>query len=167
MAANTPLGKVIGALPSGRKACVPLADGVSPSQGTDKSPTEVIKSVAHYDHTRHLNGNLLNMKFEPSTLAGDVGTQRWVSLLKSFFDMGGWHLQCNVIDNEVLKKAQETPEDYPDLMVRVALDTVLTLMICAARPRTRLFPVMHIIFKSKVSMLVRGVSYGISFEKIY
>lgn len=120
VAANTPLGKVIGALPSGRKACVPLADGVSPSQGTDKSPTEVIKSVAHYDHTRHLNGNLLNMKFEPSTLAGDVGTQRWVSLLKSFFDMGGWHLQCNVIDNEVLKKAQETSEDYPDLMVRVA-----------------------------------------------
>lgn len=120
VAANTPLGKAIGALPSGRKAGVPLADGVSPSQGTDKSPTGVIKSVAHYDHVRHLNGNLLNMKFNPSTLEGDLGVKRWISLLKTFFDMGGWHLQCNVVDNAVLRQAQETPEDYPELMVRVA-----------------------------------------------
>ena len=120
VASNTPLGKAVGALPSGRKAGVPLADGVSPSQGTDKSPTEVIKSVSSYDHVRHLNGNLLNMKFNPSTMEGDLGKKRWVALLKTFFDMGGWHLQCNCVDNEVLKKAQEKPEDYPELMVRVA-----------------------------------------------
>ena len=120
VAANTPLGKAIGALPSGRKAGVPLADGISPSQGTDKSPTEVIKSVTTYDHTKHLNGNLLNMKFSPSTLEGDLGIQRWISLLKTFFDMGGWHLQCNVISDATLRDAQEHPDEYPDLMVRVA-----------------------------------------------
>ncbi len=88
IAANTPLGKAIGALPSGRKAGVPLADGISPSQGTDHSPTEVIKSVTAYDHTKHLNGNLLNMKFSPATMAGELGIKRWVSLPEDILRYG-------------------------------------------------------------------------------
>ena len=60
------------------------------------------------------------MKFSPSTLEGDLGIQRWISLLKTFFDMGGWHLQCNVISDATLRDAQEHPDEYPDLMVRVA-----------------------------------------------
>lgn len=120
VATNTPLGKSVGALPSGRKAGVPIADGVSPQQGTDKSPTSVIKSVCSYDHVRHANGNLLNMRFTPGLLEGKAGTSNLVSLIKTFLDLGGWHIQFNVVDSETLKDAQQDPEKYPTLMVRVA-----------------------------------------------
>ncbi len=120
VATNTPLGKSVGALPSGRKAGMPIADGVSPQQGTDKSPTSVIKSVGSYDHVRHANGNLLNMKFTPQALEGEAGTKNLISLIKTFFDMGGWHIQFNVVDVKTLKDAQKEPEKYPTLMVRVA-----------------------------------------------
>jgi formate C-acetyltransferase len=120
VSANTPLGMVVAALPSGRKAGTPLADGISPQQGTDKSPTEVIKSVTKFDHARHLNGGMLNMKFNPSVLAGENGLRNFVSLVRTFLDRGGWHIQFNVVDVATLKDAQEHPEKYPTLMVRVA-----------------------------------------------
>ncbi len=120
VAANTPLGMVVGALPSGRKAGMPLADGISPEQGTDGSPTEVIKSVTSWDHARHPNGTLLNMKFNPSLLKNDDGLRNMVSLIRTFQDLGGWHVQFNVISAETLKDAQNEPKKYPDLMVRVA-----------------------------------------------
>jgi formate C-acetyltransferase len=120
VAANTPLGMVVGALPSGRKAGMPLADGISPEQGTDGSPTEVIKSVTSWDHSRHPNGTLLNMKFNPSLLKNDNGLRNIVSLVRTFQDLGGWHVQFNVISAETLKDAQNSPEKYPGLMVRVA-----------------------------------------------
>lgn len=120
VAANTPLGLVVGALPSGRKAGSPLADGVSPQQGTDISPTEVVKSVSSYDHVRHENGLLLNMKFSPSVLEDERGLRNLVSLVKTFFQLGGWHIQVNVVSADTLKEAQRYPEKYPTLMVRVA-----------------------------------------------
>ena len=120
VSANTPLGMVVGALPSGRKAGMPLADGISPQQGTDKSPTEVIKSVTKFDHARHLDGGMLNMKFNPSVLAGERGLGNFVSLIRTFLDRGGWHIQFNVIDAATLREAQEHPEKYLTLMVRVA-----------------------------------------------
>ena len=120
VSANTPLGMVVGGLPSGRKAGMPLAEGISPQQGTDKSPTEVIKSVTKFDHARHLDGGMLNMKFTPSVLAGESGLRNFVSLVKAFLDRGGWHIQFNVVDADTLKDAQEHPERYPTLMVRVA-----------------------------------------------
>jgi len=120
VAANTPLGLVVGALPSGRKAGVPLADGVSPEQSTDRSPTEVIKSVTSYDHARHENGLLLNMKFSPAVLEGEEGLKKLSALIRTFFDLGGWHIQINVVSADTLKDAQVNPDKYPALMVRVA-----------------------------------------------
>ncbi|GAH85121.1 unnamed protein product [marine sediment metagenome] len=120
VSANTPLGMVVGALPSGRVAGTPLADGISPQQGTDKSPTEVIKSVTKFDHARHLDGGMLNIKFNPSVLADERGLRNFVSLVRTFLDRGGWHIQVNVVDAAILKNAQEHPEKYPTLMVRVA-----------------------------------------------
>jgi len=120
VSANTPLGMVVGGLPSGRKAGMPLADGISPQQGTDKSPTEVIKSVTKFDHARHQDGGMLNMKFTPSVLADERGLRNFISLIRAFLDRGGWHIQFNVVDAATLKDAQEHPEQYPTLMVRVA-----------------------------------------------
>jgi len=120
VSANTPLGMVVGALPSGRMAGMPLADGISPQQGTDKSPTEVIKSITKFDHARHLDGGMLNIKFNPSVLADERGLRNFVSLVRTFLDRGGWHIQVNVVDAAILKNAQEHPEKYPTLMVRVA-----------------------------------------------
>jgi len=107
-------------LPSGRKAGMPLADGVSPQQGTDVSPTEVVKSVTSYDHVRHENGLLLNMKFNPSVLEDERGLRNFVSLVKTFCQLGGWHIQVNVVSADTLRDAQKHPEKYPTLMVRVA-----------------------------------------------
>lgn len=120
ISANTPLGMAVGALPSGRKAGTPLAEGISPQQGTDKSPTEVIKSVTKFDHARHLDGGMLNMKFNPSVLAGERGLRNFVSLVRTFLDRRGWHIQFNVVDAATLRDAQQHPEKYPTLMVRVA-----------------------------------------------
>jgi len=120
VSANTPLGIAVGALPSGRRAGMPLADGISPQQGTDRAPTEVIKSVTSFDHARHCDGGMLNLKFTPSVLAGENGLRNFVSLLRTYLDQGGWHVQFNVIDAATLRDAQEHPEKYPALMVRVA-----------------------------------------------
>ena len=120
VAANTPLGLIVGALPSGRKAGTPLADGVSPEQGTDRAPTEVIKSVTAFDHARHENGLLLNMKFHPAVLQNDEGLRKLVALIRTYFDLGGWHIQFNCVSADTLRDAQQHPENYPGLMVRVA-----------------------------------------------
>jgi len=120
VSANVPLGMVVGALPSGRKAGMPLADGISPQHGTDKSPTEVIKSVTKHDHARHIDGGMLNMKFTPSLMADEKGLKNFVSLIRTFLDRGGYHIQFNVVDIATLKDAQAHPEKYPSLMVRVA-----------------------------------------------
>lgn len=118
---NTPFGLEVGALPSGRKAWTPLADGVSPSGGTDTNgPSSVIKSVSHIPHDRFVQGTLLNMKVEPDLLKNEAGITQMMALLKSVCSLGLFHVQFNVIDREVLLKAQEHPEDYKGLLVRVA-----------------------------------------------
>lgn len=120
VSSNTPLGMVVGALPSGRKAGMPLADGVSPQQGTDRSPTGVLRSVGKLVHERHCNGTLLNMKFNPTVLRGEEGTRNLVALLRTFLDLGCYHIQFNVVSADVLRDAQKHPEKYPGLIVRVA-----------------------------------------------
>ena len=118
---NTPFGLEVGALPSGRKAWTPLADGVSPNGGTDTNgPSSVIKSVAHIPHDRFVQGTLLNMKIEPDLLKNEAGIAQMMALLKSVCSLGLFHVQFNVIDREVLLKAQEHPEDFKGLLVRVA-----------------------------------------------
>jgi len=113
-------GSVIGATPDGRKATVPLSEGISPVQGADtQGPTAVIKSAAKIDHLR-TGGTLLNQKFTPQLLADDAGLDKVVHLIRSYFRMDGHHIQFNVVDAETLRKAQKAPEDYRDLIVRVA-----------------------------------------------
>jgi formate C-acetyltransferase len=113
-------GKVVGATPDGRKAGEPLSEGVSPVQGADrKGPTAVIKSVSRIDHVR-TGGTLLNQKFAPELLADEIGLGKLAHLIRTYFKLGGHHIQFNVINAETLRDAQRHPEKYRDLMVRVA-----------------------------------------------
>jgi formate C-acetyltransferase len=113
-------GSVIGATPDGRHAGTPLSEGISPVQGADrKGPTAVIKSASKMDHTR-TGGTLLNQKFTPQLLADEDGLDKLVKLVRTYFKLDGHHIQFNVVDAETLRKAQENPEDYRDLIVRVA-----------------------------------------------
>ena len=113
-------GQVTGATPDGRRAHIPLSDGVSPSQGVGKhGPTAVIRSLAKMDHSR-TGGTLLNLKFTPSVLEGEEGLDRLVQLIRGYFHLGGHHLQFNVITADTLREAQEHPTEHRDLIVRVA-----------------------------------------------
>ncbi|TNM60988.1 glycyl radical protein [Aliirhizobium smilacinae] len=121
VSANVLFGKDVGALPDGRPAKAPLADGVSPRQGKDHlGPTAAANSVAKLDHFIASNGTLYNQKFLPSALAGDNGLRNFASLVRSYFDQKGMHVQFNVIDRETLLAAQKDPEAHRDLVVRVA-----------------------------------------------
>jgi len=112
-------GSVIGATPDGRRAGMPLSEGISPVQGADRrGPTAVIKSVAKMDHVR-TGGTLLNQKFTPQLLQDD-GLDKFVQLIRTFFKLGGHHVQFNVVDAATLRAAQKNPEQYRDLIVRVA-----------------------------------------------
>ncbi len=118
---NTPFGLEVGALPSGRRAWKPLADGVSPSGGTDfNGPGSVLKSVANIPHARFVQGTLLNMKVEPSMLSTDNGINQMMAMLKSMCSLGVFHVQFNVIDQEKLIRAQKNPDEYKGLLIRVA-----------------------------------------------
>ena len=113
-------GKVSGATPDGRKAAEPLSEGVSPVQGADRNgPTAVIKSVAKMDHPR-TGGTLLNQKFTPQLLADEDGINKLAHLIRTYFKLDGHHIQFNVISADTLRDAQEHPEKYRDLIVRVA-----------------------------------------------
>ena len=113
-------GNVIGALPDGRKGGVPLSEGISPVQGADRNgPTAVAKSAAKIDHIR-TGGTLLNQKFLPQVLADDTGITKLAHLVRAYFKMDGHHIQFNVVDRQTLEKAKQYPDDYRDLIVRVA-----------------------------------------------
>lgn len=115
-------GRKCGALPSGRLAGVALADGaVSPAQGSDvKGPAAVIRSAGKIDHTP-IFGTLFNMKFLPSTLATTSDLQKVLALIRTYFVEGnGRHIQFNVVDRAKLIDAQQHPENYPNLVVRIA-----------------------------------------------
>jgi len=113
-------GSVIGATPDGRLAAKPLSEGISPAQGADRNgPTAVIKSAAKIDHLR-TGGTLLNQKFTPKILEDESGREKVLHLIRAYFKMDGHHIQFNVVDTETLKQAQKDPENYRDLIVRVA-----------------------------------------------
>jgi pyruvate formate-lyase/glycerol dehydratase family glycyl radical enzyme len=115
-------GQVVGALPDGRKALEPLADGIlSPSQGKDvKGPTAILLSATKMNHLEHAVASLHNLKLTPSTLHSREGINKFLSLIRTYFDLGGWHLQFNMIGQEALIEAQKHPEQHKDLVVRVA-----------------------------------------------
>lgn len=113
-------GSVMGASPNGRKAYKPLSEGISPEKGADrKGPTAVIKSASKMDHIK-TGGTLLNQKFTPSVVSGDQGLENMVSLVRTYFNLDGHHIQFNVIDRKTLLEAQKHPKEYKDLIVRVA-----------------------------------------------
>ena len=121
VSANVPLGAQTGATPDGRLAHTPVADGVSPSAGKDThGPTAAANSVSRLDHFIASNGTLFNQKFHPSALSGRRGLENFVSLIRSYFDQKGSHMQFNVVSRETLLDAQEHPEQYKHLVVRVA-----------------------------------------------
>ena len=121
VSANVPLGAQTGATPDGRYAGTPVADGVSPSAGYDTNgPTASANSVSRLDHFIASNGTLYNMKFHPSALAGREGLSNFVSLIRSYFDQKGSHMQFNVVSRETLLDAQKNPDKYRSLVVRVA-----------------------------------------------
>jgi pyruvate formate-lyase/glycerol dehydratase family glycyl radical enzyme len=113
-------GSVTGAMPDGRRAGVPLSEGISPVQGADRrGPTAVFRSAAKMDHVK-TGGTLLNMKFTPSVLAGDGGIRHLAGLVRSYFKLDGHHVQFNVVRAATLRAAQADPSSHRDLIVRVA-----------------------------------------------
>lgn len=118
---NTLFGLSVGALPSGRKAAAPLADGVSPSGGTDRlGPNAILRSVSNIPHDRFVQGTLLNMKITPDLIRTEKGITQMMAMLKSICSLGIFHVHFNVVDREVLLHAQEAPEEHRGLLIRVA-----------------------------------------------
>ncbi|MBU5307453.1 formate C-acetyltransferase/glycerol dehydratase family glycyl radical enzyme [Clostridioides mangenotii] len=116
-----PTGKVVGATPCGRKAKEPLSEGVSPFAGSDTStPLAAMRSAAKLNQDVHSGGTLLNLRLNEDLVKTKRGQSNLGSMIQSFFSLGAFHVQFNTISTEVLRKAQEKPEDYKDLLVRVA-----------------------------------------------
>ena len=113
-------GKVLGAMPNGRFSGKSISDGTSPSHGCDThGPTNVIRSLGKLDQVRS-GGTLLNLRFVPSLLKRDKDVEKLGHLIRSYFSLGGHHIQFNVVDTATLLAAQACPEDYRDLLVRMA-----------------------------------------------
>ncbi|MBR6521502.1 MAG: hypothetical protein IKT47_02430 [Oscillospiraceae bacterium] len=109
------------ATPDGRKYGEPLADAMSPAQGRDvNGPTAVFESTGVFDHHHYMGGIALNMRMHPNVLATDAGIEKLRDMTKTYFEEGGLEVQYNVVDTETLRAAQQTPENYRDLVVRIA-----------------------------------------------
>lgn len=109
------------ATPDGRKSGAPIADAASPAQGRDKNgPTGVFNSMLSYDHTMFADGMALNLKISPSAVKTDADLDKLATLTKVYFQNGGMEVQYNIVKAETMKEAQKTPEEYRDLVVRIA-----------------------------------------------
>jgi len=122
ISANVPSGSVVPATPDGRRAWTPLAEGCSPTQGTDThGPTAVFKSISKLPTMDIFGGVLLNQKLTPQMLTGEGQRDKLIALLRTFFDdFIGWHVQYNIVSRETLLDAQRNPSKHRDLVVRVA-----------------------------------------------
>jgi len=113
-------GRMLGASANGRLAGLPISDGTSPSHGADrKGPTAVIKSLGKMDQVKS-GGTLLNQRFTPGVLKGETGVDSMAHLIRTYFNLNGHHVQFNVVDTATLRRAQASPEEYRNLLVRVA-----------------------------------------------
>ncbi|MDX2444925.1 MAG: glycyl radical protein [Bacteroidales bacterium] len=122
ISANVPSGSVVPATPDGRKAFTPVAEGSSPSSGTDVlGPTATFKSVSKLPTDKIMGGVLLNQKLSPATIKKESDKLKLISIIRTFFEkLKGWHVQYNIVTKETLLAAKENPEKYRDLIVRVA-----------------------------------------------
>jgi formate C-acetyltransferase len=113
-------GKMLGASANGRLAGLPISDGTSPAHGADRNgPTAVIKSLAKMDQVKS-GGTLLNQRFLPGVLQDEDGIEKLCHLIRTYFNLNGHHIQFNIVDSETLRRAQQKPDEYQDLLVRVA-----------------------------------------------
>jgi formate C-acetyltransferase len=120
ISANVPLGASVGATPDGRRAGEPIAEGVSPVHGCDTGgPTKVLRSLSRLPTIKSI-AQLLNLRLSPGSLETEEGLHRLVALLKGFRNLKIWHVQFNTVSTQALLEAQENPEKYRDLVVRVA-----------------------------------------------
>ena len=120
-ASHVAQGYTTWATPDGRKAGLPIADAASPAQGRDKlGPTAVLKSALCFDHSKLMNGLALNIRIHPSALSGEDGAAKLRALTQGYMAMGGMEVQYNIVSSETLRKAQIIPEEYRDLVVRIA-----------------------------------------------
>jgi formate C-acetyltransferase len=119
---NFVMGSKVGALPDGRLAGKPLAEGgIAPSQGRNVSgPTASIRSVAKLNHTLVSGGSVYNMRFNPGAVDSDEKMKKFAMMLRTYCETGGYHIQFNFLSAETLRAAQENPAQYRDLLVRVA-----------------------------------------------
>ena len=122
ISSNVPMGLGVGALPGGRGAGTPIAEGgISPHQGRNISgPTATLRSVAGLCHTKLENGSVLNMRFDPAALQTERNLEKFSAMVRAYLLGGGFFVQFNIIDTETLRAAQREPEKYRDLLVRVA-----------------------------------------------
>jgi pyruvate formate-lyase/glycerol dehydratase family glycyl radical enzyme len=119
--AHVLFGMRTAASPDGRKMGEPLSDGISPIQQMDTSgPTATLKSVSNINQKNFSNGTLLNMKFHPTALRNEAGMSKLIALIRTYFALGGMEMQFNIISGETLREAQQRPEEYRDLVVRIA-----------------------------------------------
>ena len=113
-------GKVLGASANGRLAGLPISDGTSPAHGADRNgPTAVIKSLGKMDQVKS-GGTLLNQRFLPGVVQDEDGIEKLCHLIRTYFNLNGHHIQFNIVDSETLRQAQKKPDEYRDLLVRVA-----------------------------------------------
>lgn len=116
-----PAGKIVGATPCGRRSKMPLTEGVSPFVGSDTtSPLSTMRSAAKVNHDVHIGGTLLNLRMSQNLLETDRGLRNFGAIIRAYFSLGAFHVQFNVISNEIFRNAQNNPEEYKDLLVRVA-----------------------------------------------
>lgn len=116
-----PMGRVLAATPCGRKNGEPSSEGVSPYVGSDKStPLAAMRSAAKVNQEIHSGGTLLNLRLNHELVATRRGQANLGAMIQAFFALGAFHVQFNTLSSEVLRRAQEKPEDYKDLLVRVA-----------------------------------------------
>lgn len=120
---HVPFGKVVSATPNGRRAYIPLSDGSSASQGADRNgPTAILLSnyaTKNYDRLEHA-GRLINIKLSPACVEGEEGTEKLVQFIEAWRDLKLWHIQFNVLNTETLREAQKHPDQYRNLLVRIA-----------------------------------------------
>ena len=118
---HIPYGRALGATLDGRLGGQPLADSLAGSQGCTKSgPTALVRSLCKLDHSRIAAGNISTLRLGTADFATPEGIAKVVALIKTFVAMGGSQLQINVADADTLRDAQEHPEQYAGLLVRVA-----------------------------------------------
>ena len=98
-----------------------MTEGIRPASGCDRrGPTAFLRSVAKIDHRRYQNGSICNLMLTPQTLEGEANRRKFADLVRTYCRLGGFQLQCNVVDAEILRAAQADPERFRDLIVRVA-----------------------------------------------